>query len=109
MNDDHLVIMLKKPIQIGDEAHSKITVFEPTGLAMKGLSSLALQGGLFDHIVKLVPKITEPRITEAMLKKMPAVDVNKFTAAVNHFLYDATMDAALDKEETDETANRVTA
>lgn len=83
-------IRLAKPITVGETEYAEITVFEPNVMALKGLSLHALQFGHSDQLVELLPKITEPRLTQKIIKQMSVKDLSKFALVVTAFLTDPT-------------------
>lgn len=85
---DQKTIKLSKPIKIGDVEHAEIIVNEPNVIALKGLSLHALQFGHADPLIELLPKITEPRLSQAVVKTMSVKDLSKFALVVTAFLTD---------------------
>lgn len=87
---DQKTIKLSKALKIGEVEHNEVVVFEPNVLALKGLSIHALQFGQSDQLVELLPKITEPRLSQAVIKQMSVKDLSKFALVVTAFLTDPT-------------------
>lgn len=81
-------VRLSKPVMVGETEYSEIVVREPNVIALKGLSLHALQFGHTDPLIELLPKITEPRLSQTVIKKMSVKDISKFALVVTAFLVD---------------------
>jgi len=79
-------ITLDQPIKRGDDEVTKVTMSEPLGGTMRGLQISMIQAGDVSANMKLIPRITNPSITEAELDAMPGRDIMKLTMAVVGFL-----------------------
>lgn len=78
-------------IMIGEQRLEWVTVNEPDVSETKGSSLLQINTGNIDELKKLLPKITTPMLSPAMLNRLKISDMNRLAGAVLYFLYNSEL------------------
>jgi hypothetical protein len=68
-------LILDNPIQRGDQQISSITLHKPKGGTLKGISIRAIMDMECDTIQRLLPRISDPKLTAAEANNMEAEDI----------------------------------
>lgn len=79
-------IKLDKPIARGEQCINEITLRKPDSGALRGASLMALAQCDVDSLIKVLPRITEPTLTENDVLKMDPADLTACGIAVTGFL-----------------------
>lgn len=80
------LITLDEPIKRDGGDITSIDLRRPTSGELRGLSLAELLNTQVDPLIKLLPRITQPTLTEAELKKMAPADLVQLGGAVVNFL-----------------------
>lgn len=75
-------VKLKKPIKFGDKDVTKIDVRRPSAGEMRGLTLVDVNTLDVDTLIKLLPRITQPPITEAQVADLSFDDITAFGMAL---------------------------
>lgn len=59
----------------GDQKITKVLISRPMGGALRGLSTVDIVRQEYNTVVKLAPRITNPRMTEADVAALPPADL----------------------------------
>lgn len=78
-------ITLDTPIQRGDNTIAKITLHKPNSGALRGVSVRSVLDMDVDTIIKVVPRISDPKITDAEAARLEAPDLMQMGVAVASF------------------------
>lgn len=88
-------VTLSKPIKRGETEIAEITLHEPNAGVLRGISLGQVLDMTTDAIVKLVPRISDPKLTEPEMQKLCLRDLAMLGGAVaNFFLTDEEREAA---------------
>lgn len=68
-------LRLNTPIKRGDREIAEITLHKPNVGAMRGVSMRMLLDMHVDAIVAVLPRITDPQLTEVEINKLDAPDL----------------------------------
>lgn len=68
-------IVLKTPLENGQKTITELVVREPRAGALRGISLAGLADMDVDALLKLVPRITKPGITEAQAELLSLPDL----------------------------------
>lgn len=83
-------ITLSKPIKRGDTEITMVTLHEPNAGSLRGISLSDVLGMKSDAIVTLVPRISEPKLTEQEMQRLGLRDLALLEGGIaNFFLTDA--------------------
>ena len=80
------IVTLSRPIVRGDTTVAVVTLHEPEAGALRGLKlgDLALMD--VSSLIRLVPRISDPHLTEAEVARMGMVDISRLGVAVAGFI-----------------------
>lgn len=78
-------VTLSRPIIRGDKEITEITLHEPNAGALRGLSIGDVINAKSDTIVALVPRISDPKITEEEMRKMNLRDLAMLAGGISDF------------------------
>lgn len=82
-------ITLSKPIKRGENEITAITIHEPNAGSLRGISVSDVLSLNTDAIVKLIPRISDPKITEQEMLRFGLRDLANMGGAIaNFFLTD---------------------
>lgn len=92
------LITLDEPLKRGDQSITAITVRKPDSGALRGLSLVDVLRMDVDALRKLLPRITDPTLTEADVANLDPADLMQLASKVTGFLLTkaARQDASLD-------------
>lgn len=95
---DDNTITLDEPLTRGDQSITAITVRKPDSGALRGLSLVDVLRMDVDALRKLLPRITDPTLTEADVAKLDPADLMQLASKVTGFLLTkaAKQEASLD-------------
>ncbi|MCE8023664.1 phage tail assembly protein [Billgrantia aerodenitrificans] len=79
-------VTLDTPIQRGSKTVTEITVRKPLSGALRGVALVDLLNMDTHSLHKVLPRITEPALTEAELRKMDPADLVQLGSKVSRFL-----------------------
>jgi hypothetical protein len=83
---DSKTIKLESPITRGEQVIKSITIRKPNAGAMRGCSLGGLLRMEFDQLSIILPRISEPTLTQADVMKMDAVDLTQVALELTAFL-----------------------
>ncbi|RCV89714.1 phage tail assembly protein [Billgrantia montanilacus] len=79
-------VTLDTPIQRGSKAVTEVTVRKPLSGALRGVALVDLLSMDTQSLQKVLPRITEPALTEAELRKLDPADLVQLGSKVSRFL-----------------------
>lgn len=79
-------IKLDTPIKRGEQTINELKLRKPDATALRGVSILSLAQCDVDALIKVLPRITEPTLTEHDVQKMDVADLTACGIAVSVFL-----------------------
>ncbi|WP_322528546.1 phage tail assembly protein [Salinicola sp. LHM] len=85
-SDNETVVTLDYPIQRGSKQVTEITVRKPKSGALRGVSLTDLLQQDVTVLTKVLPRITEPSLSEAELRNIDPADLFQLGGAVTGFL-----------------------
>lgn len=85
-SDSETVITLDYPIKRGSKSVSEITVRKPKSGALRGVSLTEVLQMEVTALTKVLPRITEPSLSEAELRDIDPADLFQLGGAVTGFL-----------------------
>ncbi|WP_042860039.1 phage tail assembly protein [Dickeya sp. NCPPB 3274] len=80
------VIILNAPIKRGETLIDAITLLTPTAGTLRGIGLAALASADVEALIKLLPRITYPALTEADVMGLELPDLLEFAGKVIGFL-----------------------
>lgn len=80
------VVTLDTPIQRGSKNVTEVTVRKPLSGALRGVGLVDLLNMDTTSLQKVLPRITEPALTEAEVRKMDPADLLQIGGKVSVFL-----------------------
>lgn len=83
-------ITLETPIERGEQTIATLQLRKPESGELRGLSLTSLLGMEVDGIIKLLPRITVPPITEAEAEALDLADLTACALEVADFLLPAS-------------------
>ncbi|WP_409161188.1 phage tail assembly protein [Pectobacterium sp. B2J-2] len=86
MNKNDNVVTLETPIQRGETAIDTITLIKPTTGTLRGVSLAAVANSDVDAMIKVLPRMTVPALTEAEITRMELPDMIAIAGKVIGFL-----------------------
>ncbi|MGU9933180.1 phage tail assembly protein [Enterobacter asburiae] len=87
------IVTLDSPVQRGEQKIEKVTVVKPNAGTLRGVSlaSLAsLAQSDVDALIKVLPRMTSPALTEHEVARLDACDLLSFAGKVIGFLSPAS-------------------
>lgn len=79
-------VTLDNPVMRGEQNIGEVTVFKPTAGTLRGVSLASLAGSDVDALIKVLPRMTYPALTEHEITRLDASDLMQFAAEVVGFL-----------------------
>lgn len=79
-------VTLDTPIQRGSKAVTEITVRKPLSGALRGVALVDLLNMDTQSLQRVLPRITDPALTEAELRKLDPADLVQLGSKVSRFL-----------------------
>ncbi|MBN3198463.1 phage tail assembly protein [Pectobacterium brasiliense] len=86
MNKNDNVVTLETPIKRGDTLIDTITLIKPTTGTLRGVSLSALAGSDVDAMIKVLPRMTMPALTESEITRLELPDMIAIASKVIGFL-----------------------
>ncbi|WP_058910986.1 phage tail assembly protein [Entomohabitans teleogrylli] len=80
------IITLENPIRRGEELVSQVTLMKPNAGTLRGVSLAALATSDVDALIKVLPRMTYPSLTEYEVSMMEWPDLMSFAGKVVGFL-----------------------
>ncbi|HDS6530718.1 TPA: phage tail assembly protein [Klebsiella aerogenes] len=80
------VVTLDKPIKRGGQIIEKVTLIEPNAGTLRGVSLAAVAQSEVDALIKVLPRMTYPALTESELSAMKLPDLLQLAGKVIGFL-----------------------
>lgn len=85
MNKENVVI-LEKPLKRGDQEVKEITLIKPNAGTLRGVSLAAVANSEVDALIKVLPRMTAPMLTEQEVAAMELPDLVALAGQVVGFL-----------------------
>ncbi|GAB3380783.1 phage tail assembly protein [Spongiibacter taiwanensis] len=83
---NHSLITLKKPIKRGEQEITELTLRKPNTGALRGCRLSMLLNSDVDSLITVLPRITEPALTEQDIADMDVKDLVSCAGEVVGFL-----------------------
>lgn len=101
---ENTLIKLEKPLKRGDNEVSEITLHKPNAGALRGVSLRECIDMNTDAIVRVIPRISDPKITEQeMQRDIEPSDLLQMGAALANFLLPPSLIAEAEKQYLSQT------
>lgn len=78
-------ITLSVPLKRGEQQITEVILHEPKSGALRGLSLGDVINAKVDAVITLVPRISEPKITEAEMRDMNLRDLAMLAGGISDF------------------------
>ena len=79
-------VELETPIKRGSEEINTVTIRQPAAGELRGVSLLELMNLNTDAVIKVLPRITTPALTEGELKQLTPADLVQLATEIVGFL-----------------------
>jgi len=89
-NESANVITLQTPIKRGEQEISSLTLIKPNAGTLRGLSLAAVANAEVDALIKVLPRITSPSLTEHEVVSLDLADMVALAGKVVGFLSPAS-------------------
>ncbi|AMO47658.1 Phage tail assembly chaperone protein, E, or 41 or 14 [Kosakonia oryzendophytica] len=89
-NETDNVITLENPITRGEQSITVITLMKPNAGTLRGVSLAAVANAEVDALIKVLPRITSPSLTEQEVSALDLVDMVALAGKVVGFLSPAS-------------------
>ena len=86
MNENPYIVTLDSPVQRGEQKIEKVTVAKPNAGTLRGVSLASLAQSDVDALIKVLPRMTYPALTEHEITRLDASDLILFAGKVVGFL-----------------------
>lgn len=97
MTKNTRIVKLIPPTKVSGKERSKFTLTEPTAGQMRGLKLIDVLQMDVTAMIKLIPRIVSPAMTEAEVAELSPADLTQFaTETVSFFASTAQLAAATD-------------
>jgi len=80
------IVILDNPVMRGEQKIEQVTVFKPTAGTLRGVSLASLANSDVDALIKVLPRMTYPALTEHEVMRLEASDLILFAGKVVGFL-----------------------
>lgn len=80
------IVILDNPIMRGEQKIGQVTVYKPTAGTLRGVSLASLANSDVDALIKVLPRMTYPALTEHEVMRLEASDLILFAGQVVGFL-----------------------
>lgn len=80
------VVILEKPVKRGDQLIAEITLIKPNAGTLRGVSLAAVANSEVDALIKVLPRMTAPTLTEQEVAAMELPDLVALAGQVVGFL-----------------------
>ncbi|BBE76146.1 MULTISPECIES: phage tail assembly protein [Phytobacter] len=85
MNKEN-VVTLDKPVVRGEQIIDQVTLMKPTAGTLRGVSLAAVANAEVDALIKVLPRMTAPMLTEQELAALELPDLVALAGKVVGFL-----------------------
>lgn len=85
-NEANNVITLETPVKRGEQLIDTLTLMKPNAGTLRGLSLAAVANAEVDALIKVLPRITAPSLTEQEVAALDLVDMVALAGKVVGFL-----------------------
>lgn len=90
MTDSENVITLESPIKRGEQVINTLTLMKPNAGTLRGVSLAAVANAEVDALIKVLPRITTPSLTEQEVSALSLPDMVALAGKVVGFLSPAS-------------------
>lgn len=80
------VVILEQPLKRGDQELKEITLIKPNAGTLRGVSLAAVANSEVDALIKVLPRMTAPMLTEQEVAAMELPDLVALAGQVVGFL-----------------------
>lgn len=80
------VVTLEKPLKRGDQLVTEISLIKPNAGTLRGVSLAAVANSEVDALIKVLPRMTAPMLTEQEVAAMELPDLVALAGQVVGFL-----------------------
>lgn len=80
------IVTLIKPITRGEQVITDVTLSKPTAGTLRGVSLASVANSDVDALIKVLPRMTMPSLTEQEVAALELPDILSFAAKVVGFL-----------------------
>ncbi|WP_058841314.1 phage tail assembly protein [Enterobacter asburiae] len=80
------IVILDNPVMRGEQKIEQVTVTRPNGGTLRGVSLASLANSDVDALIKVLPRMTYPALTEPEVMRLEASDLILFAGKVVGFL-----------------------
>ena len=84
------IVILDNPIMRGEQKIEQVTVSKPNAGTLRGVSLASLANSDVDALIKVLPRMTSPALTEHEVARLDACDLLSFAGKVIGFLSPAS-------------------
>jgi len=85
-NETDNVVTLETPIKRGEQLINAVTLMKPNAGTLRGLSLAAVANAEVDALIKVLPRITSPSLTEQEVTALDLADMVALAGKVVGFL-----------------------
>lgn len=85
-NETDNVVTLETPIKRGEQLINAVTLMKPNAGTLRGLSLAAVANAEVDALIKVLPRITSPSLTEQEVAALDLADMVALAGKVVVFL-----------------------
>lgn len=90
MNNSSYIVTLDSPVLRGEQKIEQVTVSKPNAGTLRGISLASLAQSDVDALIKVLPRMTSPALTEHEVARLDACDLLSFASKVIGFLSPAS-------------------
>lgn len=83
---EHTTVTLDTPIRRGESEITQVTLNKPKSGALRGASLRALLDFQTEDLMKVLPRVTEPALTDAEANQLDPADLIQMGAVIAGFL-----------------------
>lgn len=80
------IVVLGKPLKRGEQEITEITMLKPTAGTLRGVSLASVANSDVDALIKVLPRMTMPSLTEQEAAALELPDLLSFAGKVVGFL-----------------------
>ncbi|MGM8464627.1 phage tail assembly protein [Enterobacter cloacae] len=80
------IVILDNPVMRGEQKIERVTLTKPNAGTLRGVSLAALANSDVDALIKVLPRMTYPALTEPEVMRLEASDLILFAGKVVGFL-----------------------
>ena len=84
------IVILDNPVMRGEQKIEQVTVTKPNAGTLRGVSLASLANSDVDALIKVLPRMTSPALTEHEIARLDASDLLSFAGKVIGFLSPAS-------------------